>query len=52
MATLLLEATDDLEAVQEACRHRSSDTTKIYAYHREDRRRLKAARETMLDTIF
>lgn len=52
MATLLLEATDDLNAVQEACRHRSSDTTKIYAYHREDRRRLEAAKETRLDNIF
>lgn len=52
MATLLLEATDDLEAVQEACRHRSSDTTKIYAYHREDRRRLAAAKEVILDNIF
>ena len=52
MATLLLEATDDLNAVQEACRHRSIDTTKIYAYHREDRRRLEAAKETRLDNIF
>ena len=52
MATLLLEATDDLNAVQEACRHRSSDTTKLYAYHREDRRRLEAAKETRLDNIF
>lgn len=51
-ACSLLDATGDLERVRETLRHSSANTTRIYTYHTEERRRLAAAPELCLDNVF
>lgn len=52
-ACLLLDETNgDYAAVQGVLRHSSIDTTRIYTYHIEERRRLEAAPELLLDHVF
>ena len=51
-ACSLLDATGDLEAVRGVLRHSSVNTTRIYTYHIEERRRLAEAPELCLDNVF
>ena len=51
-ACSLLEATNDIHAVQMTLRHANPATTQLYTYHIDERRRLKAAAELRLDSLF
>lgn len=51
-ACSLLDATGDLQQVRATLRHQNENTTRIYTYHTEERRRLAAAPELCLDNIF
>ena len=51
-ACSLLEATNDMHAVQMTLRHANPATTQLYTYHIDERRRLKTAAELQLDNLF
>ena len=51
-ACSLLDATGDLDQVRATLRHTSENTTRIYTYHTEERRRLAVAPELSLDNVF
>ena len=51
-ACAMLDATDDYHVVQLLMRHASASTTQQYTYHDDTKRRLKAAKQHDIDTIY
>lgn len=48
----LLDATDDMNIVQLSLRHASQNTTRLYVYHRDEQRRIAAAKKCSIDTLY